>query len=297
MSSQDRRSQPFSKPDTTPGSKEAAVQLTYLGTNSLLIRKSGSTVMVDPHFSRPRLRELIRKVSPNTQTIAAELDRNGVDHMDGVLLTHTHYDHALDAPEVLRQVGGALYGCDSARNLVDHSGFENLGYVQITPGTAYQVGAFQVIFHPSRHLPFPAPINWLMSMDGQITQGLKPPAWFWDYRCGTVSAIQVDRTLIFGSAGYEKGAYRHLDIDHVVLGIGGLDLKPKSYLHLLYQEAVLLSGAKSVYLSHWDNFFQPVEKNLTAHVLARQTIQRVKQLGRHHGQSIHLLNYGVAISI
>jgi len=267
------------------------MELTFLGTNSLLIRKSGSTIFVDPHFTRPGLRDLFSKISPNPQLIARELKRDGVDHLDGVLLTHTHYDHALDAAEVVRQVGGALYGCGSAMNLVNHPGFEYQPCVQVTPGTAYHVGAFNVVFHPACHLPFPAPMKWLMPMDGQIKQPLETPAWFWQYQSGKISAIQIERTLIFGSAGYQPGAYQNLNIENVVLGIGGLDLMPKSYLERFFREAVLLSGATNVYLSHWDNFFKPTTRGLSSHFLVNRAISHIKTLGTQHGQSVELLQY------
>ncbi len=267
------------------------MELTYLGTNALLIKKSGSTIMIDPHFTRARLPGLLRKIRPDPRAITAGLAGSGVQRLDGILLTHTHYDHALDAAEVHRQVGGVLYGCESPINLVNPTGSENQRCVQITPGTAYQIGAFQVVFHPSRHLPFPALVKWLLPEGSHIARDFKSPAWFWDYRCGRVSAIQVDRTLIFGSAGYAPGAYQNLDIENVLLGIGGLDLQPRAYLEGFYREAVLHSGAKNVFLSHWDNFFKPASRDLRPHFLVRRAIPRIKALGTQHGQSVERLQY------
>ena len=273
------------------------MQLTFLGTNNLLLRNSGTTILVDPHFTRPRLRELIGKISANAQTISAELDRNGIDHLDGVLLTHMHYDHALDAAEVIRQAGSVLFGCNSAMILMNHDGRDKQQSFEITLGTTYQIGAFTVTFHPSQHLPFPGLVNWLMPMDENISQPLETPTWFWHYPRGTVSAIQVDQTLIFGSAGYLPGAYQNLDIENIVLGIGGLDLKPKSYLECLYREAVLFSGAKQVYLSHWDNFFKPASRDLKPHFLVRKAINRIKALGAQHGQTVQVLQFRDSYSL
>jgi hypothetical protein len=273
------------------------MELTYLGTNTLLIKKPGSMIMVDPHFTRPGLPRLLAKISPDPHAIAAGLSQHGIDQLDGVLLTHTHYDHALDAVEVLRQAGGVLYGFKSAHNLVKSAGLEEPLCIQVAPGSVYPVGAFQVIFHPSQHLPFPAPFKWLLPQGAKIAHPLSPPTWFWRYQCGSVSALQVDRTLIFGSAGFLPGAFRNFEIEAVVLSVGGLDGKPISYLRQHYHETVVLPGAKHVYLSHWDNFFQPAGKRLNPHFLSRRSITRIRLLGKIHGQSVHLLNYGETISI
>ncbi len=262
------------------------MHLTYLGTNALLIRKAGTTVLVDPHFTRPRIWHLFGKISANPRAVAAGLEQNGVDRLDGVLLTHTHYDHALDAAEVLRQASGVLYGCGSAMNLVNHPGLDKQ---KITPGRRYQIGALTVVFHSSLHLPFPSLIDWLLPMDGQISRPLETPAWFWHYAVGRVWAIQVDQTLIFGSAGYLPNSYKNLDIETVVLGIGGLDSQPAAYLENFYREAVLNSGAGHVLLSHWDNFFKPAKQVDKPHFLVRRAITRIQAFGKKHGQKVDLL--------
>jgi hypothetical protein len=136
----------------------------------------------------------------------------------------------------------------------------------------------------------------MLPKSGQIPQPMQPPAWFWEYQCGTVYAIQVDQVLIFGSAGFELGAYRDVEVKCVVMGIGGLDLMPLTYLDRLYQETVLPTGAKQVYLSHWDNFFRPLRQDARPHILARRSIGRLKRLGARYGQTVHRLQIRKTIS-
>ncbi len=93
-----------------------AMEITILGANTLPLRKSSSALLVDPHFTRPNVLKLVAKIHPDRQIIAEGLARSGISRLDGVLLTHTHYDHALDAAEVihrgLKRVStlGARYG-------------------------------------------------------------------------------------------------------------------------------------------------------------------------------------------
>ena len=273
------------------------MKLTYLGTNTLLIRKAAEGILVDPHFTRPSLLQLLTPIRPNKQSVRDGLALAGIDHLDGVLLTHTHYDHALDAVEVLSQMGGVLYGSRSAVNLAQAGGLDQGCCMLVEPGKLYSVGPFQVRFHPSQHIPFPAPFGWLMPKAREIAKTVRSPAWFWEYQCGLVYAIQVDHTLIFGSAASEPDAYRDLDIHAVVLSIGGLELQPQSFLEQLYRETVVLSGAMQVYLSHWDFFFRPVNENLRPLGLARRTIKRIRALGARFGQSVNTLQFGETISI
>lgn len=271
--------------------------MTYLGTNTLLFRKGSSSLLVDPHFTRPGVLRLLGRIRPDPETIAEGLLKVGINRLDGVLLTHTHYDHALDAAEVTRQTGGRVYGSASALNLVRGAALDETYGVRVIPGHVYKIGEFRVSFHPSRHMTFPAPLDWLMRPKGKITHPIRPPTWFWNYQCGAVYAIQVDHTLIFGSAGFETGAYWGFEIDTVILGIGGLDMKPQSYLQQFYQEAVLLPGAKQVFLSHWDNFFGPIVGDAHPHILARRSWDRVTALGAQHGHIIRQLEYDKTCSI
>lgn len=270
------------------------MELTYLGTNTLLLTKSGSSLLVDPHFTRPGLLSLLSRIRPDPQAVEAGLD--SIDHLDTVLLTHTHYDHALDASEVVHQTGARVYTSESGANLARGFPLDDTSYVTVKPSAAYAIGAFQVSFHPSRHIPFPAPFGWLMPNTGQISLPMRAPARFWRYRCGTVYAIQVDRMLIFGSAGCEPGAYHDVEVECVVMGIGGLDLMPMAYLDRLYQETVLPSGAQQVYLSHWDNFFHPLDQGAHPHFLSRRSIDRLKALGARYGQTVSLLRISETIT-
>ena len=273
------------------------MQLTFLGTNSLVFKKGDTSLMVDPHFSRPSFFSLAGKIEPDSTQISAGLKAAGFEILNAVLLTHTHYDHAMDAALVVQQAGGNLYGSHSAGNLAVGAGLQPKDYQIVTPGDHLDLGDFQVGFLPSRHIAFPPPLRWLLPQDGTIHHPLSSPAWFWDYHCGEVFAIQIDHVLVFGSAACEPGAYAGLDIHTVVLGIGGLETRSRAYLKQLYEETILKTSAKRVLLSHWDNFFQPLEKGCVRLEWAGKTIRELESLGDQFGQRIQVLPYGEAVNI
>lgn len=275
----------------------ASIKLTYQGTNTLILQKESSTLLIDPHYSRPSLLELMSKIHPNRQRIADGLDAGGIDQLDGVLLTHTHYDHALDAPEVIHLIGGRLYGSQSTANIAKGAGLKHNQFCTASPGVNYTIGGLQISFHPARHISFPPPLKWLLPESGEISQPLSSPAWFWRYRCGDIYAIQIDHILIFGSAGFIPGAYMDLDVDTVILGIGGLETKSHTYLNRLYAETVVATGAEQVFLTHWDHFFRSFSDAPGYLGLAKRTIKRIQKLGGQNGQSVRVLPFRETILI
>jgi len=272
-------------------------QLIFGGTNCLLFCKADSALLVDPHFTRPAFLRLSGKIQPSPKRISEGLARLGVQGLTGVLLTHTHYDHALDAVETACQTGAVLLGSPSAAQLAAGAGLEAQFFHQVDQGDSLPVGDFSVRFLPSQHIHFPAPLNRLASSADPITKPLTPPAWFWQYRCGEVNAILVDRTLVFGSAAFLSGVYQGWDVDTVILGIGGLGLRPQSYLELLYEEVVVASGARKVLISHWDNFFKPSVSKLYPLGRAHWTIRHLTALAERHGQAISVLGYNQPVNL
>jgi len=269
-----------------------SINLLYRGTNTIVLKKNSSNLLIDPYFSRLGLAHLFRKIKPNPRRVTEGLRSAGIEEISSVLLTHTHFDHALDAAEVIRQQGGVLFGSDSSANLAKGAGMTHEHYQKVSVGDPYLVEGFRIVFHPSKHIPFPLPMKWLLPEKGRIEESLRTPAWFWDYRCGKIFAIQVDRLLVFGSAGYIPGAYDGLGIETVVFPIGGLEMKPFDYLRELYNEVVLASGAGRVLVSHWDNFFKPDITDLKFLGLAKKTFHRLESLADQHGQTIELLRPG-----
>lgn len=273
------------------------MRLTFLGTNTLFLQKGPSTLLVDPHFSRPGLLALLRNIKPDRARISSALKTFGIHPLDGVLLTHTHYDHALDAVDTIREAGGVLCGSHSAVNLARGAGLPADQYEGVSPGDAVSLGGFQIRFHPAQHIRFPPPAAWIMPDKGAIPEGMALPVMFWRYACGEVLAIQVDHVLIFGSAACQPGAYAGLDVDTVILGIGGLALKSRAYLDRLYHETVLAAGASRILLSHWDNFFKPTIEGLRPLWLAKQAVQNIKNLAERYGQEADVLPFGQPIDL
>ncbi|MGV0907394.1 MBL fold metallo-hydrolase [Mycobacterium novum] len=244
--------------------RDAPLWVTWLGVTSMLIDDGSSALMTDGYFSRPGLiRVALRKVSPSAARIDGCLARAGARELAALIPLHTHIDHALDSAVVAERTGAALVGGQSAANIGRGQGLSDDRLIVAVPGTPITLGAYDVTLVESRHCPpdrFP----------GVITTAVVPPVKASAYKCGEAwSALVTHRPsghglLIVGSAGFVPSALAGHRAEVVYLGVGQLGLQPRQYLVDYWSETVRTVGAKTVVLTHWDDFFRPLSKPLRA---------------------------------
>jgi hypothetical protein len=98
--------------------KPGAVRITYLGVNGYQFEANGHPLLVDPYFTRAGLTAvaLQQRIEPDEARIAF-----GLQHIrprpDAVLITHAHFDHLLDVPEIMRRTNARLVSGGTAVNL------------------------------------------------------------------------------------------------------------------------------------------------------------------------------------
>jgi L-ascorbate metabolism protein UlaG (beta-lactamase superfamily) len=279
----------FTVPAAAP---DAPLSVTWLGVTSMLIDDGSSALMTDGYFSRPSLtRVALRKVAPSAARIDGCLARTGARELAAVIPLHTHIDHALDCAVVAERTGAALAGGESAANIGRGQGLSGDHLIVAVPGTPITLGAYDVTLLESRHCPpdrFP----------GVITTAVVPPVKASAYRCGEAwSALVTHRPsgrglLIVGSAGFVPGALDGHRADVAYLGVGQLGVQPRQYLTDYWSETVRAIGAKTVVLTHWDDFFRPLSKPLRALPYAvddlNVTMRIFSELADTDGVGLHL---------
>jgi len=225
----------------------------------VLISDGTTSIFIDPFFTRPPgLLNLVTnaQIKPDEDLISDWLHRLNITHLDAVLVSHSHYDHAMDAGVVAVMTGAVLIGSESTANIGRGAGVPAEQIVPIHPGTNAQIGAFQVTFIESQHAGASGG-----RPTGNITSPLLPPFHYLDYKQGGTYSILVDHPLgsilHHGSAGFVPGALKNHHADVVFLGIALLpDLR--TYL----AETVDAVGAKHVIPVHWDDFTRPLDEPL-----------------------------------
>ena len=168
---------------------------------------------------------------------------------------HSHYDHAMDAPEIARQTGAVLVGSESTLNIGRGYRLTENEMVLVRPREALSFGDFRVTFFPSMH-------NRTYLARGEIRKPLTPPAHISTYRDGKCYTILVEHPegsiLVQDSAGYVPGALQEVRADTVLLAAAGLGRAPDSYREEFFHETAIAVGAKRVVPIHFDDFTRPL---------------------------------------
>ncbi len=248
-----------------PGS----VTVRWTGTSTLVFSDGETTWLTDGWFSRPGpLRLLLGQIAPDLDAIERGLARNGVERAAAVFALHSHFDHAMDAPEVARRTGALLVGSESTANVGRGWGLDESRIRVVRDRETLRLGRFVLTPVASRHFEFPDPrVRERALGDPEITEPLVPPASAFDYKVGVAWVLHVlhprGTFLVVGSAGWEEGALDGFDADVVFLGVGGLGSQTDAYRETFWRETVGATRPARVIPIHWDSLTGPIEGPFT----------------------------------
>ncbi|HEX5853780.1 MAG TPA: MBL fold metallo-hydrolase, partial [Solirubrobacteraceae bacterium] len=126
------------------------LELEWLGVAGYRLTYEGRTIYIDPYVSRVPLSSVIRRTPALANRALHERYLRPTGDVVGVLVGHTHFDHAIDVPMLARDHRCKAYGSSSLANLM---GLHGLGEsaVNVEPGRRYELGPFTVTFVPSLH--------------------------------------------------------------------------------------------------------------------------------------------------
>src|SRR5437773_2076641 len=100
-----------------------AIRVTYLGVNGFQFETDGHALLVDPYFTRVGLwaGALNERIESNPNRVSDGL-KHVRPNVDAILITHAHFDHLLDAPEIMRRTHARLIAGPTAVRLVESFG-------------------------------------------------------------------------------------------------------------------------------------------------------------------------------
>jgi L-ascorbate metabolism protein UlaG (beta-lactamase superfamily) len=253
---------------------EGAVSVRYTGTSTLLFSDGETRWMIDGWFTRVGpLALAMGEIEPDLAAIDYGLLMNEVDRLSVVIPVHSHFDHAMDAPEVARRTGAILLGSESTANIARGWKLPEAQIRIAQNREATQFGKFTITLIETRHFQFPDPeVAERALASPRIEAPLIPPVKAFDYRLGTPYAVHVAHPagswLIQGSAGFVEGGLDGYPADIVFLGTGGLGTQTAEYRESYWRETVEVSGATRIIPIHWDSLTGPIQGPFTGPVRA-----------------------------
>lgn len=251
--------------DTSFAPTPANVRALFLGTSSLAWTDGEHTWLVDGFFSRQPIYEVMFKRlnvdETQVQAVAAEVFRrlDVPPLLSGVLVAHSHYDHSLDAPYLIKQYGGQLVGSESTWQIAKGQNMSMDRMLRVTDEGEARFGQFVIRLVRSAHAP--------TGFTGGFNQKPLPlPAHALQFKEGTSFSFVLSHTelgaapfaLVQPSAGFVPGQNKGVKVDTVFLGVGGLGKLPEQYAEAYWREMVIETGARRVFLIHWDDFTRPL---------------------------------------
>ena len=236
------------------------VSVTWLGTAGVLVSDGRTDLLIDPFFSRYGLLKvgLGLPLRPRQDLMDNWLEGLGRQNVRAVLVSHSHYDHVLDAPYFALKTGAVLAGSASTLNVGRGAGLAETQMAQIQPGQPLTFGDFTVRFIESRHGPA---LFGRVPYPGTIDQPLAQPCKASAYRLGGVYGILIEHpagTLLHhGSAGFVPGMYDGISADVILLGITGRE-DTATYLAEVPGK---VRPARLIPI-HFDDFFTPLDDDI-----------------------------------
>jgi len=226
-----------------------------LGVSGYEVSDGSTTLLLDPTPTRPAPFELLAgPLSPDEQLGAAWCPR-----ADALLVNHAHHDHALDVPAIARRTGALVVGSQNVVNLALSRGVQPVKTRVARHGDDFTVGTFRVHVRKGHHTDIAGISN---PMSGVI-----PPnagkLWFWQYALDDTLGYHLESTTngaklwFHPTSTWSPGELAGLEAETLVVGVTGEPQTAEKVRGLMSE-----SRARRVLPTHFDNFFQPLQRGL-----------------------------------
>lgn len=269
--------------------KKVSVTLRYLGTAGWEITDGTIVILIDPYVSRingppppggagSRITGDARPkvgwddiATPDTAAIDSRIPR-----ADFVLVTHTHYDHVLDVPDIALKTHASVIGTESTENVMRAYGVPEEQLITVRGGEDYDFGSFSLKVIPSIHSALDHK-RYFSSETAPAT--LKAPLTLKQIHPegGTLAylvRLRGHQILAFGGMNFIERELEGLQPDVVLVGAAGSRKEIYDYTGRLMR---VLHNPALVMPTHWDNFLLPYSASQqTALDAVQQFVQEVK---------------------
>lgn len=217
-----------------------SISIRWLGNAGFAVQFSDTRVVIDPYFTRPQAKNLFSgRVSPDAAALHAHSQR-----CEAVLISHAHFDHCMDAPELARLQHATYYGSENACAIARACGLDASQMRCIHTNDQLHIGAVDVTVIAARHPWIPGYTR------GAIPNNLQPPLQLRDYRMDDCFSFllkgEAVSVLVWSSTSTRNAQPADILMCRAVSG------------QQWYERLLGTVQARWVIPSHWDDMFQPL---------------------------------------
>lgn len=214
----------------------------WLGVAGLELRLEDQVLAVDPFFTRPPLwRMWPGRVESDHEMVADKMERCSF-----VLVSHAHWDHAMDVPDVAINTGAVVLGSAHTCRLMAACAVPQQNIRRITAGDRLQLGSFRVEVLPARHMRTPG------FGPGRLPARLRPPLRLRDWRMDGCFSFRIEAggLGLLDWRGVQPGPAPRADVLFVSCA------QERAY----YESLLDAVRPRLVVPSHWDDFLRPLTR-------------------------------------
>ena len=215
----------------------------WMGVNGIELVFRERILLIDPFFTRPGLIHILLNRAVKSD---AALVRRYISKADWVFVTHSHYDHLMDVPNVLKQTGARGYGSANTCQILALNDIADRQIIPIHVGDHLEPGPFKVEVMPCWHTPTPLGDR----IKGPLRDGLSPPLRLNDYKMDEDFSFLLD----INGQHYLIGNQPVQDVEVLFLS----PYLPNTRLVSLLQT----TNPRKIVATHWEDFTRPVSARL-----------------------------------
>lgn len=233
----------------------AAVDVRWFSVTSLVLEDEETKIMFDPMFTRAGIKHWLNlsELRSDEPLVAQVINDNGLEKVDAFFVSHSHFDHVIDAPVMAKLTGGIFYADESNERIVKAYQEPKIKTVRIENLKPIRVGKFTITPIKRTHSPI---VRW---MNFEYLPGPVPEDFnfgFYDYHMGETWFYYIEHPE--GKILVDQGSEPFLDnlkpftdkVDVVIQGIAN-----RRNDEVILDGYVKALNPKIFIPTHFDNFF------------------------------------------
>lgn len=233
------------------------MKITYFGTTVLLFDDGKDQILFDCHVTRPSFTEFQFSEFETNKELCDEIIKDyDISRLRGIFISHTHYDHVMDAPYFANKCGCPIYGSKSAKNVALGGNVPEDMFYSYDDSMEYTVGDFHIKVIPSIHSPA---YSFNDDLGQIIEEPVIQPATRKEYKEGGSVDFIVKHSgktyLIRPSYNYLENQLNGIKEDYLFQGIIGIAKDDSEHRKNFYKETIEKVKPQMVIPIHWDNFY------------------------------------------